>query len=112
MLLGFGPCYEVQSVALGARESRRHSPAGMRAAKPVIRYLAPMRQCSRPLCSREAAATLWYDYPSGAVVIDRLAEAKNPHSYDMCAWHAGTLKAPAGWSIADQRAGLLHAVAS
>lgn len=70
-----------------------------------------MRQCSRPLCSRDAAATLRYDYAAGVVMVDPMSAVRDPHEYDMCAWHAGTLRAPHGWNVVERRVGMFDSIA-
>lgn len=44
-------------------------------------------------------ATLTFAYADSTVVVGPLARASEPHSYDLCAAHAGTMTAPKGWDI-------------
>ncbi|WP_243063547.1 DUF3499 family protein [Humibacter sp. RRB41] len=57
------------------------------------------RSCSKVACSREAVATLTYDYGDSMVVLGPLSIAHEPHTYDLCAIHAERLSAPQGWQV-------------
>ncbi|MHA7987238.1 DUF3499 family protein [Rathayibacter sp. CAU 1779] len=57
------------------------------------------RVCSKVACSREAVATLTYDYADSMVVLGPLSIAHEPHTYDLCAIHADRLSAPQGWQV-------------
>lgn len=57
------------------------------------------RQCSRTACGRPSVATLTYVYVQQTAVVGPLATYAEPHSYDLCAAHAGRLTAPMGWEI-------------
>jgi hypothetical protein len=57
------------------------------------------RRCSRPSCTRHAAATLTYVYADSTAVLGPLAPTVEPHSYDMCEAHAARLTAPRGWEL-------------
>lgn len=57
------------------------------------------RTCSKVACSREAVATLTYDYADSMVVLGPLSLAHEPHTYDLCALHADRLSAPQGWQV-------------
>jgi hypothetical protein len=57
------------------------------------------RPCSKVACSREAVATLTYDYADAMAVLGPLAVRREPHSYDLCVAHAERLSAPQGWQI-------------
>lgn len=57
------------------------------------------RQCSRSACGRPAVATLTYVYSDSTAVLGPLAQLAEPHSYDLCAEHAGRLTAPRGWEV-------------
>ena len=61
------------------------------------------RQCSRPGCSEPAAVTLTYEYAQSQVWLDRLANERDPHAYDLCGRHADRLTAPKGWLLRDRR---------
>lgn len=62
-----------------------------------------IRQCSRPGCSEDAAATLTYHYDRGTAWIDALTRERDPHGYDLCERHAGRVTVPKGWSLEDRR---------
>ncbi len=55
------------------------------------------RQCSKAGCSGAAVATLTYVYADSTAVLGPLATYAEPHTYDLCARHAGRLTAPGGW---------------
>ncbi|MDO5727015.1 MAG: DUF3499 domain-containing protein [Bowdeniella nasicola] len=57
------------------------------------------RPCIRPGCDRPAAATLTYVYKDSSMIIGPLAMKAVPHTYDLCAEHAQTITAPAGWDV-------------
>lgn len=44
-------------------------------------------------------ATLTYVYADSTVVVGQLATEAEPHSYDLCASHAGRFTAPRGWEV-------------
>ncbi len=44
-------------------------------------------------------ATLTYVYADSTAVVGPLATAAEPHSYDLCATHAGGLTVPRGWDV-------------
>jgi hypothetical protein len=44
-------------------------------------------------------ATLTFAYADSTAVVGPLATAVEPHSYDLCAEHAMSLKAPRGWEV-------------
>ena len=44
-------------------------------------------------------ATLTFAYADSTAVVGPLATAAEPHSYDLCADHALSLKAPLGWEV-------------
>ena len=62
-----------------------------------------VRQCSRPGCSEPATATLTYQYARGIAWLDDLADARDPHGYDLCDRHASRVKVPHGWRFDDRR---------
>ncbi len=64
---------------------------------------AVTRQCSRTGCASSAVATLAYQYGQAIVWIDELTAERDPHSYDLCARHAGRLSVPNGWQLDDRR---------
>jgi hypothetical protein len=61
------------------------------------------RLCAHPLCSQQAAFTLSYEYRHGRVWIDELSGDRNPHTYDLCRRHTGSLTVPLGWQTHDRR---------
>jgi hypothetical protein len=58
-----------------------------------------LRQCSRSACQRPAVATLTYVYADSTAVLGPLATYAEPHTYDLCALHAGRLTVPRGWEV-------------
>ncbi|WP_132878544.1 DUF3499 domain-containing protein [Tamaricihabitans halophyticus] len=58
-----------------------------------------MRKCSRTGCQNAAVATLTYAYADSTAVVGPLATSSEPHSYDLCAQHAGRLTVPKGWEV-------------
>jgi hypothetical protein len=44
-------------------------------------------------------ATLTYVYAESTAVVGPLATQAEPHSYDLCAAHAGRLTVPRGWDV-------------
>jgi hypothetical protein len=61
------------------------------------------RQCSRPGCSELATATLTYVHGAATAWLDRLADDRDPHAYDLCERHAGRIGVPRGWQLVDRR---------
>ncbi|HWU47828.1 MAG TPA: DUF3499 family protein [Humibacter sp.] len=57
------------------------------------------RPCSKVACSREAVATLTYDYADSMAVLGPLALTAEPHTYDLCSAHAERLSVPQGWQV-------------
>lgn len=58
-----------------------------------------MRRCSRTACGRAAVATLTYVYGEQTAVLGPLATFAEPHTYDLCSFHAERLTAPQGWEL-------------
>ncbi|MDO4928901.1 MAG: DUF3499 domain-containing protein [Corynebacterium sp.] len=58
-----------------------------------------IRRCSRPGCGKEAVATLTYAYAHSTAVIGPLVANDDPHSWDLCEYHAGKITAPLGWEL-------------
>ncbi len=79
------------------RRSHCAAPGGFAAGYPDTVMTA--RLCSRVSCGAEAIATLTYVYSDSMAVLGPLSENAEPHSYDLCAVHAGRLSAPKGWTI-------------
>lgn len=44
-------------------------------------------------------ATLTFVYADSTAVVGPLATYSEPHSYDLCEWHALRLTAPRGWDV-------------
>jgi hypothetical protein len=63
----------------------------------------PLRQCSRPGCAERSVVTLTYEYGRSQAWLDELLPDRDPHAYDLCRRHAGTLSVPLGWRLADRR---------
>ncbi|MDJ0319642.1 DUF3499 domain-containing protein [Pseudarthrobacter sp. PS3-L1] len=61
--------------------------------------MGALRQCSRSACRESAVATLTYVYADSTAVLGPLATYAEPHCYDLCARHAGSLTAPRGWEV-------------
>lgn len=61
--------------------------------------MSPLRRCSRTACGKVAIATLTYVYADSTAVVGPLAAYAEPHTYDLCAEHAGRLTAPRGWEV-------------
>ena len=57
------------------------------------------RPCTKVGCSREALATLTYDYGDSMAVLGPLSLAREPHTYDLCSIHAERLSVPQGWQV-------------
>ena len=57
------------------------------------------RRCCRPGCPHYAVATLTCVYGDSTAVIGPLAIPHEPHSWDLCASHAGRITAPRGWEL-------------
>jgi hypothetical protein len=57
------------------------------------------RKCTKTGCRQPAVATLTYVYSDQSAVLGPLATYAEPHTYDMCADHAGRLTAPRGWEV-------------
>src|SRR4051794_24802957 len=63
---------------------------------PAVRQ---SRRCSRSGCAQPAAATLTYVYAEATAVVGPLATFSQPHSYDLCEFHAQRLTLPRGWEV-------------
>ncbi len=61
------------------------------------------RQCSRTGCAEPATTTLAYQYARAQVWLDDLTPERDPHRYDLCERHTGTLSVPNGWRLEDRR---------
>jgi hypothetical protein len=57
------------------------------------------RVCSRTACKQPPVYTLTYVYRDSTAVLGPLAAFGEPHSYDLCAVHAGRLTVPRGWDV-------------
>ncbi|KQR02265.1 hypothetical protein ASF72_11660 [Arthrobacter sp. Leaf141] len=61
--------------------------------------MGAIRQCSRSACRQSAVATLTYVYADSTAVLGPLATYAEPHCYDLCSQHAGSLTVPRGWEV-------------
>ncbi|WP_458113645.1 DUF3499 domain-containing protein [Arthrobacter sp. R1-13] len=61
--------------------------------------MGAIRQCSRSACRQSAVATLTYVYADSTAVLGPLATYAEPHCYDLCEQHAGSLTVPRGWEV-------------
>ena len=61
--------------------------------------MGAIRQCSRSACRKSAVATLTYVYADSTAVLGPLATYAEPHCYDLCEQHAGSLTVPRGWEV-------------
>lgn len=68
--------------------------------------VSPPRRCSRTACARPAVSTLTYVYADSTAVVGPLARTAEPHTYDLCAEHAGRLTVPLGWAVVREDSGL------
>lgn len=57
------------------------------------------RTCSKVACTREAIATLTYDYADSMAVLGPLSIDADPSGYDLCQAHADRLSVPNGWQV-------------
>lgn len=57
------------------------------------------RRCCRPGCPHYAVATLTFVYSDSTAVVGPLATVREPHSWDLCVTHAGSITAPRGWDL-------------
>ena len=57
------------------------------------------RLCSKVGCSREAIATLTYDYGDQMAAVGPLGPVADPHAHDLCLQHYERLSVPRGWLI-------------
>jgi hypothetical protein len=46
---------------------------------------------------------LTYEYGRSQVWLDPLTPERDPHGYDLCAFHTERLSVPLGWHLADRR---------
>ncbi len=65
----------------------------------MVRVVRTVRRCSRAGCVNPAVATLTYVYADSTAVVGPLATSDEPHSYDLCEYHALRLTAPRGWDV-------------
>ncbi|RNE48757.1 DUF3499 domain-containing protein [Corynebacterium alimapuense] len=61
--------------------------------------MSQFRRCSRPGCGKPAVATMTYAYAESTAVVGPLAPAAEPHSWDLCEYHAEKITAPLGWEM-------------
>jgi len=78
-------------------------------AQPSQRKLAAVvpgpgfRSCSRWGCSLSAVCSLAHNYAERRAWIFDLEAVADPHTYDLCAYHADRFKPPLGWIAEDRR---------
>ncbi|MQA10109.1 MAG: DUF3499 family protein [Pseudonocardiaceae bacterium] len=70
-----------------------------RSERAIVCDVRSVRKCSRAGCQNSAVATLTYAYADSTAVVGPLATSCEPHSYDLCAEHAGRLTVPKGWEV-------------
>ncbi len=78
---------------------QRRGSRGVLLFAGTVGCVIPSRQCTKTACSRAAVATLTYVYADSTVVVGQLSFESEPHSYDLCAHHAGRFTAPRGWDV-------------
>jgi Protein of unknown function (DUF3499) len=78
---------------VAANTGKRHS-GGV-----VCDVVGAIRECSRSACRQSAVATLTYVYADSTAVLGPLATYAEPHCYDLCEQHAGSLTVPRGWEV-------------
>lgn len=61
------------------------------------------RLCSRPTCTKDADATLSFDYATQRAVLTQLIVDLTPELYDLCEIHADRTSPPRGWQLTDER---------
>jgi hypothetical protein len=76
-------------------------PCGSRPRETDADRLSGMRArlCSKVGCSREAVATLTYDYGDQMAAVGPLGRAGDPHAHDLCSPHTDRLSVPRGWVV-------------
>lgn len=62
------------------------------------------RMCRRPDCQGAATATLSFRYDTAEAILLNLVEEPHPSRWDLCTFHADTLRVPRGWVHLDERA--------
>ncbi|GAA4769212.1 hypothetical protein GCM10023351_11140 [Microbacterium gilvum] len=50
-------------------------------------------------CTREAVATMTYDYTDKMAAVGPLGAQSDPHAHDLCASHTDRLSVPQGWVV-------------
>ena len=87
-----------------------HSEDELDLPKPSQRKLAPVvpgpgfRSCSHWGCSLPAVCSLAHNYSERRAWLFDLEANPDPHTYDLCAYHADRFRPPRGWSTEDHRA--------
>lgn len=61
------------------------------------------RNCSRPLCNRDAAAQLVFVYASKDAWLQDLPAQLDRNLLELCSLHADRFSAPYGWTASDKR---------
>ncbi|MEN9660110.1 MAG: hypothetical protein RLZZ443_39 [Actinomycetota bacterium] len=57
------------------------------------------RACSKQGCSKNAVATLTFDYASSVAVLGPLTAQSEPHAHDLCSDHVKNFTVPNGWQL-------------
>lgn len=63
------------------------------------------RSCSKSGCNLPAECTLAHSYAERKAWILELEGVADPHTYDLCGYHADRFRPPIGWSAEDLRPG-------
>jgi hypothetical protein len=63
------------------------------------------RNCSRPLCGKDAQAVLLFSYDDRHVVLDWAPSDHDPNLLELCSQHADRFSPPNGWTVEDDRGG-------
>src|SRR5512141_899400 len=86
--------------AIWAPRPAASAPHGrLRRGGVVSDLVGAIRLCSRSACRNSAVATLTYVYADSTAVLGPLATYAEPHCYDLCEQHAGSLTVPRGWEV-------------
>jgi hypothetical protein len=63
-----------------------------------------LRSCSHSGCRQPAECSLAHSYAERRAWITELESPPDPHTYDLCGYHAERFRPPRGWSAEDLRA--------
>lgn len=64
-----------------------------------------LRSCSHCGCNLPADCSLAHNYTERRAWIVDLEATPDPHTYDLCGYHADRFRPPRGWSAEDLRPG-------